>query len=185
MSNETIIDVFQLLEAYIKATGYEIHNVNGEYGVVKKKPKPRAPAKETGYSSDFIELWDKYPKGHSGSKAATYRQFAARLKKANGDSVIEYRYMTFGIDRYIKYIEATGYSVKSSETFFGRDRHYTNPFEVTDNLKKQSRLKVPFNDDDLVKFASDNGLKKCGNTDTYDQFRRQLRAEIEQRELSN
>jgi len=183
MSNETL----QLLKEFIDAAGYDVRvNAMSEtgYKVTKKKPKPRAQAKESGYTDDFLLLWNKYPKGHCGSKKATYRLYSKRIEQhvlANND---EYLLMVSGVDRYAKYIEATGYSVKSSETFFGRDRHYTNPFEITANLKKQNRLKLPRDNEDMCKFAIANGLQKFGSMDSYDQYRRKLLAEIEQRELS-
>jgi hypothetical protein len=185
MSDETL----QLLKAFIDAAGYDVKengvcNLN-RYEVTKKPPKPRKEAKAEGYTEHFMKLWSKYPKGHSGSKAATYRQYRARLEQ-HDHSGDEFSLMFQGLDRYIKYIEATRYSVKSSETFFGRDRHYTSPFEITDRLKKQNRVKqpwefIPENDNKWDQFIKDHGFKKPDRMATTDQVKRDLQKQIRAR----
>jgi len=206
MSNETL----QLLKAFIDAAGYDVstnylHPTTGQecdppdfmspvnraggyaprlnYIVTKKKSKPRAQAKDTGYSKEFNDLWSKYPKGHCGSKKATSRKFMARLAEV-GCFDTEYKAMFNGVARYALYIEATGYSVKSSETFFGRDRHYTNPFEITDNLKKQNRLKLPRADDDLMEFARKHELRMPKPAETFIGYRKSLQLQLDNLELN-
>jgi len=194
MADEKIIQISQGDDFYLTVlTNHgRLFSTNGdgwtEYELPPlNKTKPRAQAKSEGYSEDFERLWRKYPKGHSGSKAKTYRLYSARLREAPLKSHLnnEYLLMDEGLDRYIPYLEATGISPKSSETFFGKDRHYTNEFVITNraarqNREKQEWEKIPENEHLIFDWAKKHGFKVNGQDSIFD-TKRKIQAQIKQR----
>jgi len=193
MADETL----QLLKAFIEASGYEIrempltlmdgsqlHEYGMTYTVTKKKAKPRAQAKESGYSEAFEHIWSVYPKGNKGSKQAAYRQYLLRLSEVDNEhdyaDVIE-----DGVMAYKRLIIATDQYIQHMSTFLGRDKHYLNDFTIPDSVKRQNRVKqewekLPENDNHLMGFAKKHGFKINGQDSVFDS-RRKLQQQIRER----
>jgi len=148
------------------------------------KPKPRAQAKESAYSEEFLHFWSIYPRGHGGSKKEAYRQWCARLTE---DSKLYDYMMINGAGRYAEYIKATGQHVKHPATFLGRDKHYLNDFTIPESAKRQNRVKqdwekIPENDNHLAGFIEQYGFKQGHDRmDKVFDTRKKLQAQIKQR----
>jgi len=195
MADETM----QLLKAYIKATGYEIsekpHETMGldfgakEYDVTKKQPKPRAKAKESGYTDDFIKLWSIYPKCTGGSKKDAFKQYEARMKEYDPDNyhfnITVYKAMLSGTKDYAEFIEVTGQYAMRPERFFGASTHYVNNWEISESAKRQSREKqdwefIPENDHLVFEWAKKHSFKVVGQDSVF-ATRRKLKSQIKAR----
>ena len=131
---------------------------------------------KTSYPQDFENLWAIYPKRAGGNpKNRAFRAFCARQKEEVGYFRIER-----GVQRYKSFCEATGKIgtefVMQAATFFGRDDHYDDDWALP-----VEKLKLPSDDNDLWKFAKDNGLQDPGRRDTNYQYRQKLMDEIRSR----
>jgi len=100
------------------------------------------------YTDEFNALWPLYPKRAGGnSKAKAFRQYQARLKQGANESL-----MHVGAIAYLEFCEATGKIrteyVMQAATFFGRDEHYLESWDLPIETKKESladkakRLKI-------------------------------------------
>jgi hypothetical protein len=86
----------------------------------------------------FETAWKLYPPRSGGnSKAAARRQWDARIKQGECQSE-----MLSGVERYKRYCDSTGKSgtefVKQGSTFFGRDKHYLESWEIPKTQGKPS-----------------------------------------------
>jgi len=151
------------------------------------KTKPRAQAKESGYSDGFLEFWTIYPKGHGGSKKEAFKQYKARMKEGDPEFYDTYISMRNGAVEYARFIKATGQHVKHPATFLGRDKHYLNDYTIPDNVRKKAREKqpwefIPEDDNKLIGFAKQHGFKIDGMKTPFDnrvKLRQQIKDRIE------
>lgn len=189
MSSETL----QLLKAFIDCMGCDVEKkprVIGEaipanynpYRVTKKKPKPRKEAKAEGYSDGFLEFWRMYPTGHGGSKKTASIQYEARVLEGlriTGDNEPVHQNIVNGLVNYKKFIKATKRHVKMPETFLGKKKHYEDDFTIPDSAKQQSKIKLPYNNDDLQDFAANLNLRMAGTGEQFPAYRKYLEIEVE------
>lgn len=82
-----------------------------------------SPSSSNTYTVSFEEWWNEYPR--KIEKVKTYRAWKARLKA--GATVEE---LTEGLERYVKYITATGIKAKYPATFLGPDKHWEEEYRV-------------------------------------------------------
>jgi len=154
-----------------------------------KKSKPRQ-AKESGYSEEFLDFWSVYPKGHGGSKKEAANQWEKRLSEVEHiERPDEFDSIFKGLNRYIKFIEATGQHIKHPATFLGPNKHYLNDFTIPDSVVKKNRVKqewekIPDNDNHLIGFIEKHGFKKGDRMETAFDTRNRLRSEIRARILA-
>jgi hypothetical protein len=59
------------------------------------------------------------------------------------------------------------------------------PEKVKDKSNKPEWARIPFDNEELVKFAEEHGYSKPGAMDTFHQYRNKLRIEVEQRSQKN
>jgi hypothetical protein len=130
---------------------------------------------KTSYPQDFENLWAIYPKRAGGNpKKKAFRAYCARIKNGHFHNI------GLGLNRYKAFCEATGKVgtefVMQMATFFGPDEHYEEEWDIP-----VEKLKLPSNDNDLWRFAKDNGLQDPGRRDTNYQYRQKLEDEIRSR----
>jgi hypothetical protein len=137
---------------------------------------------KTSYPQDFENLWAIYPKRAGGNpKKKAYKAYCARLEEAGiMGMIIERIAIHRGLQRYKAFCEATGKVgtefIMQACTFFGPDEHYEEKWDIP-----VENLKLPPDDNDLWKFAKDNGLQDPGDHDNYYQYRQKLMDEIRSR----
>ena len=152
------------------------------------KPKPRAQAKESAYSEDFIDFWSFYPKGHGGSKKEAYRQYKERVLEGfriDGKDAPVHEQIMKGVIKYAGYIKATGQHVKHPATFLGRDKHYLNDYTIPESAKRHNRVKqewekIPENEHLIFDWAKKHSFKVNGQDSIFD-TKRKIQAQIKQR----
>jgi hypothetical protein len=133
---------------------------------------------KTSYPQDFENLWAIYPKRAGGNpKKKAFKAYHARTKQRL--SCI-YVVIFHGLHRYKAFCEATGKIgtefVMQTCTFFGPDEHYLEEWALP-----VENLKLPADDNELWRFAKDNGLQDPGRRDTNYQYRQKLMDEIRSR----
>jgi len=202
-------ETMQLLKAYIEATGYEIgeqyvHPVtrepcnppifgapqgfipSKEYEVTKKKPKPRAQAKESAYGEYFEKFWGEYPKNHGGNKQKAYRQWGLRIQEGGISNVVSTTAQMFdGMRKYKLFVDATSQTVMHPATFLGRDKHYEKDFTISKSAIRQNREKqdwefIPENDHLVFEWAKKHSFKVNGSDKIFE-TRRKLKIQIKDR----
>lgn len=77
----------------------------------------------SSYSTEFEQWWNEYPR--KIEKRTAFKAWKARL---NAGATVEE--ITEGLERYRKYIAATGLEVKYPATFLGPDRHWEEKYQV-------------------------------------------------------
>ena len=140
--------------------------------LAKKKPgKPRA-SKVPTYTAGFTASWLSYPKrAGSNPKAKAYSAYKKRMIELNdGFEVVQK-----GVVRYAKFCDATGKTgtefVMQAATFFGPDKHYENDWTIPAKAEK-----IPHDDDEMVKWASEKGFRDPKLGESYFQYRKALEA---------
>jgi len=148
----------------------------------KKKSKPRKPRQKIDYWTIFEDAWRAYPKRQGGNpKGKAFSAYKTRLYQdgaISGDNNW-IRACHAGVERYAEYCDATGKTnteyVMHAATFFGPEKHYLNDWHY------DKRLKLPKNNEELVKFAADNGLPvpyEGQATESWEVYRRRLERHI-------
>jgi hypothetical protein len=94
----------------------------------KKRPNGR---KELEYSSDFDELWKRYPERSGGNpKSKAWGAVRSRLAE-----YVPIEVLGAGLDRYIAYVEAEGMVggnfVMQAARFFGINKEYENDWKIS------------------------------------------------------
>jgi hypothetical protein len=95
------------------------------------KKKRTNGRKELEYSSDFDELWKRYPERSGGNpKSKAWGAVRSRLAE-----YVPIEVLGAGLDRYIAYVEAEGMVggnfVMQAARFFGVNKEYENDWKVS------------------------------------------------------
>lgn len=157
-------EIKQLLTRFIEAAGYEIEVKLDDY-IVRKISKPRRDAQYTDEDvQEFEFFWSKYPKKEAKKQAfQAFKKLSTEdRKKATMDSGTRFLHCD---KRYIPLAS----SYLNGERFNDEKVNY------------KARLKLPILDEELEKFAIENGLQRPGRMDTYAVYRKKLRAELEEK----
>jgi hypothetical protein len=123
-----------------------------------KQKRTMKPAALPAYPGNFEDLWSRYPKrAGTNSKKLAFQAYNARLKGLKNPFIVV-ETLGAGVDRYAKWCEATGKIgteyVKQMATFINQ-MCYLNDFEIPLQV-----VKVPADDDAMLTFARDRGMRE-------------------------
>ena len=135
--------------------------------------KPRKKARKLKISDEMLErfevIYDHYPR--KTNKQLALQKFAA----LNPDSALTSK-------MYAHYTKAY---VNTEKSFIPHFATYLSQARWNDEIieVKKQLLKVPMDDNELEKFAKEHGLAKPKPTETYFEYRKTLRGEINNKQL--
>lgn len=169
-------DEMKLLVAFIKASGYSIQHINGEWSVTKK-PKASKGVRQAEYTTEFEQAWRLYPRrAGTNPKDKAFQQWNLRLKEGDKEQDL-----INGTMRYAECLKKTNKIgseyVLQAQTFYGPSKHYKAEFKVAESVV----LKLPANNDDLLMFASQNNMPQPGIGQSWQDYRRKLNQILESR----
>jgi len=127
------------------------------------------------YTEWFEQMWKEYPKRPGNSKAAAFRQCTARIKQGSTpDDLLA------GTLRYKAYADATGTTgtayTKMAQTFYGRDMHYSEEWELPIESSGGNRLSAV----ERVSQANSNGPAESSNAEVVGFYDANVRAQMDQ-----
>lgn len=149
----------------------------------KKPPKiTGSPKARHEYEPEFEKIWKAYPaRDGSNPKWKAQQSWRARQKEAYAkfnsplDSRNELAGMLKGVKRYAVWCEATGKTgtemVMQTARFLGPGKEYENAWEVA--KPEPAILKLPRDNNELVKFAAKRGLSPRAGEDWWE-FRKRI-----------
>jgi len=165
---------------FMDVCGFDVDWNNDKWEVTRRQKKKRGPAKtNNNYTNDFLEAWKPYPKrSGNNSKIEAFRAWTARINQGQKPQD-----MIAGVNRYAAYIIVTGKEktefVLMGATFFGPSLPYMEDWALP--AKKVIKIKLPFSDDDLEKFAKANDLPGPGVGVNYFDYRKKLQGLLNKR----
>jgi len=159
----------------------DVHRMLSLLLTEKKPPKVTgSPKARHEYEPEFERIWKKYPvRDGSNPKWKAQQCWRARVKEASqshGKTALrEMDAMSEGIDRYAAWCAANGKSgtelVMQATRFLGPGKEYENAWEVV--KPEPEVLKLPRDNNELVKFAAERGLSPRIGEDWWE-FRKRV-----------
>jgi len=147
----------------------DIRKTDMDYKVTKK-PKQKRTKKEIGYSNEFEVIWLARAKTNGDIKEKANIEYLKAIKSSHNAEIYE------GVVKYRKYVEATGTACIFKLCNFIKGDLFKSKWEIP---KTQTKLKLPFTNEELPAFAKANNLKPPGRTETFTEYRRTLQAQID------
>lgn len=145
------------------------------------EPKPKGtPKQRHEYEPEFEELWKAYPaRNGSNPKWKAQQCWRARIKEARAKDRLlardEMDKMLHGAKRYAAWCEATGKTgtemVMQATRFLGTSREFLNTWAIP--APEPEVIKLPRDNDELVKFAAERGIETRPGENWWD-FRRRV-----------
>lgn len=121
------------------------------------------------YPPEFELLWNAYPKrSGTNNKQAAYRQYLARLTEG-----VSFDAMHDGVLRYAAWATASGIVgqrvVLMAATFFGRDRHFLEPYDIPDAMPSDRNSVHHARATTLYGLYVQHGFSRVQSEDAYKQ----------------